>query len=462
MITKPKGCHDIYGLEAKKWNYISRLIDEVCDKYNYEFIRTPIFESSELFHRGVGETTDIVTKETYDFVDRGDRNMTLRPEGTAGVVRSYIENKMYGDPDQPKKFYYNGTMYRYERPQSGRDRELTQFGVEVIGSDDPMIDAEVISLAVNIYKLVGLKQIKVNINSLGDSESRNNYRDALVKYFKPHIKDMCEDCQTRLEKNPLRILDCKVDAELDIMKKAPKITDYLNKESKERFEKVQKYLGLLDVDYIVDPNVVRGLDYYDHTVFEIEADIKDFGAQNVIGAGGRYNGLVKQLGGPEVPGIGFASGLGRLMLAIEKEGIELPVSEEIDAYVMYVSDTEKEYATTLVQELRMNGFKVETEYMERGLKAQFKQADRLNSKFLIILNDEDLKNNEIQIKNNKTKEDNKVEIDYLMYVLDEGLNSEDGCDCGCDCCDDDCDCGCQEGKECTCGGECHCHEEGEE
>ena len=467
MITKQKGCHDIYGIEAKKWNYVSRLIDSVCENYNYGFIRTPIFEASDLFHRGVGETTDIVTKETYDFKDRGDRDITLRPEGTAGVVRCYIENKMYGDPDQPKKFYYNGTMYRYERPQSGRDRELTQFGVEVIGSDDPMIDAEVISLAVNIYRLIGLKQIKVNINSLGDKESRDNYRDALVKYFKPYIKDMCEDCRTRLEKNPLRILDCKVDAGTDVMNNAPKITDYLNKDSKERFEKVQKYLDLLDIEYVVDPNVVRGLDYYDHTVFEIEAAVKDFGAQNVLGAGGRYNGLIKQLDGPEVPGIGFASGLGRLMLAIEKEGIELPIDDSLDAYVMYVSDTEKEYATTLVQELRMNGFKVDTEYMGRGLKAQFKQADRLNSKFLIILNDEDLKNNEIQIKNNVTKEDTKVELDYLMYVLDEGLNSEDGCDCGCGCgdhceCDETCDCGCQDGEECKCGGHCHCHEEGEE
>ena len=226
-------------------------------------------------------------------------------------------------------------------------------------------------------------------------------------------------------------------------------------------------LDLLDIEYVVDPNVVRGLDYYDHTVFEIEAAVKDFGAQNVLGAGGRYNDLVKQLGGPEVPGIGFAMGLGRLMLAIEKEGIELPIDESIDAYVMYVSDTEKDYATTLVQELRMNGFKVDTEYTGRGLKGQFKQADRLNSRFLIILNDEDLKNNEIQVKNNKTKEDTKVDIDYLMYVLDEELNSDDECDCGCGCgddctCEDDCDCGCQDGKECTCGGNCHCHEEGEE
>ena len=464
IITKQKGCHDIYGVEAKKWNYVSRLIDEVCERYNYDYIRTPIFEASELFHRGVGETTDIVTKETYDFKDRGDRDITLRPEGTAGVVRSYIENKMYGDADQPKKFYYNGTMYRYERPQSGRDRELTQFGFEVIGSDDPMVDAEVISLAVNIFKLVGLKQIKVNVNSLGDKESRDNYRKALVDYFTPHINECCEDCQTRLEKNPLRILDCKVDADTDLMKNAPRITDYLNEESKKRFELVQKYLGLLDIEYVVDPNVVRGLDYYDHTVFEIEAAVKDFGAQNVLGGGGRYNGLVKQLGGPEVPGIGFASGLGRLMLAIEKEEIELPISTDIDAYVMYVSDTEKEYATTLVQELRMNGFKVETEYMNRGLKAQFKQADRLNSKFLIILNDEDLKNNEIQIKNNKTKEEDKVELDYLMYYLDEAIMGMDDSECSCGCgnhyeCDDDCDCGCQDGEECTCDGKCHCHDE---
>ena len=456
MITKPKGCHDIYGMEAKKWKYVSDLIDSVCEKYNYEFIRTPIFESSELFHRGVGETSDIVTKETYDFVDRGDRKMTLRPEGTAGVVRSYIENKMYGDP-QPIKLYYNGTMYRYERPQSGRDRELTQFGVEVIGSDDPMIDAEVISIAVNIYKLVGLKGIKVNINSLGDSESRNNYREALIKYFTPYINEMCEDCKNRLERNPLRILDCKVDADSDIMKNAPKITDYLNEESRLRFEQVQQYLSLMDIDYVVNPSIVRGLDYYDHTVFEVEATVEGFGSQNVLGAGGRYNNLVKQLGGPDVPGIGFASGLGRLMLAIEKEQIALPISDSIDAFVMYVSDTEKQYATTLVQELRMNGFKVDTEYTGRSLKSQFKQADRLNSKIFIILNDEDLKNNEIKVKNNETKEEQLVELDYLMYYLDEMLGMEDAsCDCGCECESDLHECHCHDMEECACEDGCNC------
>lgn len=449
MITKPKGCHDIYGIEAKKWKYVSDLIDSVCEKYNYDFIRTPIFESSELFHRGVGETTDIVTKETYDFVDRGDRKMTLRPEGTAGVVRSYIENKMYGDP-QPIKLYYNGTMYRYERPQSGRDRELTQFGVEVIGSDDPMIDAEVISIAVNIYKLVGLKGIKVNINSLGDNESRNNYREALVKYFTPYIDQMCDDCKNRLEKNPLRILDCKVDADSDVMKNAPKITDYLNEESRVRFEQVQQYLSLMDIDYVVNPRIVRGLDYYDHTVFEVEATVEGFGSQNVLGAGGRYNNLIKQLGGPDMPGIGFASGLGRLMLAIEKEQIELPISDSIDAFVMYVSDTEKQYATTLVQELRMNGFKVDTEYTGRSLKSQFKQADRLNSKFLIILNDEDLKNNQIKIKNNKNKQEDLVEIDYILYYLDEQLAEEFDCNC-----DHNHEYN-EDNHECECHGDCSC------
>lgn len=456
MITKPKGCHDIYGIEAKKWKYISNLIDAVCERYNYEFIRTPIFESSELYHRGVGESSDIVTKETYDFIDRGDRNMTLRPEGTAGVVRSYIENKMYGDSKQPIKLYYNGTMYRYERPQSGRDRELTQFGVEVLGSDDPMIDAEVISIAVNIYKLVGLKGIKVNINSLGDKESRDNYRKALVEYFTPHINECCEDCKNRLEKNPLRILDCKIDGDSELMKNAPKITEYLNEESKKRFETVQKYLDLLDIEYVVNPRIVRGLDYYDHTVFEVEAMVEGFGSQNVLGAGGRYNGLVKELGGPEIPGMGFAMGIGRLMLAIEKEEIKLPIENSIDSFVMYVSDTEKEYAITLVQELRMNGFKVDTEYTGRGLKAQFKQADRLNSKFLIILNDEDLKNNEIKIKNNQTKEETAVELDYLMYYLDEMLGmEEDVCDCGCG---DHHECSCGHG-ECECGGDCHCHDD---
>ena len=379
MLVKPKGCHDIYGVEAKKWQYVNKVIDDLMNRYNYGYIRTPIFESSELFHRGVGETTDIVTKETYDFVDRGDRNMTLRPEGTAGVVRSYIENKMYGDATQPVKLYYNGTMYRYERPQSGRDRELTQFGVEVLGCDNPMIDAEVISVPVNLFKTLGLQEIKVNINSLGDKESRDAYREALIKYFEPHIGNLCPDCKERLKKNPLRILDCKVDKDSDILKNAPITIDYLNEESKARFEDVKKYLTLLEVDYEVDTRLVRGLDYYNHTVFEIEAKVDGFGSNNVLAGGGRYNGLVDLLGGPATPGIGFALGMGRLLMALDLEKIDLPINNSLDAFIMYVSESEKEYAISLTQYLRMNNYKVEMEYMGRGLKGQFKQADRLNS-----------------------------------------------------------------------------------
>ena len=418
MITKPKGTYDIYGEEAKRWQYVSRVVDEVMERYNYGFIRTPIFESTELFHRGVGDTTDIVSKETYDFMDRGERNMTLRPEGTAGVVRSYIENKMYGDANQPVKLYYNGTMYRYERPQSGRDRELTQFGVEVLGSSDPAMDAEVISVAVNIFKMLGLKGVKVKINSLGDTESRNNYRDALVEYFKPHMSELCPDCNERLNKNPLRILDCKFDANLDVIKNAPTILDYLNEDSKNRFEDVQNYLEVLDIDYEVDPKIVRGLDYYCHTVFEIEATVEGFGSNNVLAGGGRYDTLVSNLGGPETPGIGFACGLGRLINALKLENIELPINNQLDAFVLYVNNAEKEYAMALTQDLRMNGFRVETDTMGRALKGQFKQADRLNPKYLIILNSDDLVAGEIQVKDNLTKEVEMVKEAEIDDYLD--------------------------------------------
>lgn len=464
MITKPKGCHDIYGKEAKKWQYVNKLIESIMEKYNYDYIRTPIFESSELFHRGMGETTDVVTKETYDFTDRGDRKMTLRPEGTAGVVRSYVENKLYGEPG-PVKLYYNGTMYRYERPQSGRDREFTQFGVEVLGSDDPMVDAEVISIPVVLLATLGLKGVKVKINSLGDKESRDNYREALIEYFKPHINELCEDCQDRLMKNPLRILDCKVDKDNEILKNAPKTLDYLNEESKERFDKVKSYLDELGIDYEVDSNLVRGLDYYNHTVFEIEASVEGFGSNNVLAGGGRYNGLVNLLGGPVTPCIGFACGIGRIVQALTLEDVKLPIKEDLEVYVMYVSDTEKKYASSLVQYLRGNGFRVDTDYGNRSMKAKFKQADRLNSKYLIILNDEDLKNDEVKIKNNKTKKEDLVSIDYLIYYLDEALGDDleefehDECECEHDECDCDGDsCACKH-DTCTCG---HHHEEGED
>ena len=421
MITKPKGTYDIYGDNAKYYKYIEGVFSTVCEYYNYEYIRTPIFEDSELFHRSVGETSDIVSKETYDFKDRGERSLTLRPEGTAGVVRSFIENKMYGDVNQPKKFYYAGTMYRYERPQAGRYRELTQIGVEVLGSDSEIIDAEVISLAYRLLEEMGIEDVTVKINTLGDKESRENYRDALVKYLEPHIHELCSDCQHRFKTNPLRILDCKVDKDSDILKNAPSIMDYLNEESKNRFEKVLEYLRLLDVDYEIDPNIVRGLDYYNHTVFELVTNMESLGSANTLCAGGRYNNLVSYLGGENTPGIGFASGVDRLMTILKEINKDRKIENNIDVYVMAVNPEERLTAVRLVQDLRWSEVKTEMDTLNKGLKAQFKQADRLNTRTLIILNSEDLQKGLITVKDNLTKEEVKVDegeiLDYIISNL---------------------------------------------
>ena len=413
MITKQKGTMDIYGEDAKKRQYVNDILASLCEKYNYEYIETPVFEASELFHRGVGETTDMVQKETYDFKDRGDRDITLRPEDTAGVVRWFIENKLYGNMTDPVKVFYNMKMYRYERPQSGRMREFTQWGFESFGSDDVMSDAEVVSLAYNAYRLLGLDDVTIKINSLGDNESRNNYREVLIKYLKPHINELCEDCQERLEKNPLRILDCKVDADSSILANAPKTLDYLYEASKERFEKLKSLLDLMDINYEVDTKLVRGLDYYNHMVFEVV--LKDSYA---LGGGGRYNGLVETLGGPSTPGVGFAMGYDRTLLAIEENNINIPINNSIDVYFLYVSDTEKETAAYLTQNLRLNGFIAETDEMQRSLKSQFKSVDRFNAKYFCVLNDEDLKKNEVLLKDNKTKEEERVNINDLVDYLD--------------------------------------------
>lgn len=421
MIQKQKGTYDVYGNTGKKIVYLENLLKALMEKYNYEYVRTPLFEASDLFHRGVGETSDIVSKETYDFTDRGNRNITLRPEGTAGVVRSFIENKMYARTEQPIKTWYYGPMYRYERPQSGRYREFYQFGVEVFGTNDPMIDAEIISIPVNFYKLLGLKGIKVNINSLGDAESRKNYRDALIEYFKPHINTLCEDCKTRFLKNPLRILDCKVDKETEILKNAPSILDYLNEESKKHFENVKKYLEALDIEYVVNPKIVRGLDYYTNTVFEVEANVEGFGSQNVLCAGGRYNNLVETIGGPSTAGIGFALGFERLLTALDYENINVIEDDGIDVYIIPMSENEKQKSLNVTNNLRMNGFKVDMDYLNRNIKSNFKQADRLNSKFVIIIGEEEIKTNVATIKNNHEKTEEKIEFDKLMEYLDRNI-----------------------------------------
>ncbi|MEG2011225.1 MAG: histidine--tRNA ligase [Bacilli bacterium] len=425
MIQKPKGTYDVYGQNSKQILYIEQLMKSLMEKYNYEYFRTPVFENSDLFNRAVGETTDVVTKETYDFLDRSERKMTLRPEGTAGMCRSFVENKMYGTYSMPVKCWYYGPMYRYERPQSGRFREFYQIGVEVFGSDSPNIDAEVISIPVNFYKLIGLKGIKVNINTLGDKESRENYKEALINHFEPHINNLCSDCQERFLKNPLRILDCKIDASNEIMKTAPKTIDYLNQVSKDHFTKVKEALDALDIDYIVNPSIVRGLDYYTHTVFEVEADIKGFGSNNVLCGGGRYNGLISAIGGPEISGVGFALGLERLLNAINAEAIELPINDTVNAYIIPMSEEEQSYAMGLTQSLRLNGFTVEMDYMSRKLTNNFKQADKLNSEFIIIIGEEEIKNKTLTIKNNKTKEEYKIKEAEVIDFLDEFIKGDE-------------------------------------
>lgn len=413
MIAKPKGTYDLMGVDAKIYTYISHEIEDMMSNYNYELIRTPIFEASELFHRSVGETTDIVTKETYDFKDRGDRSITLRPEGTAGVVRSLIENKLYGNRNDCIKLYYNGTMYRYERPQSGRNREFTQFGIEVFNSNDPMIDAEVISVGYYLLNNLGI-EATVAINSLGDTESRKNYTEALIKYLKPHINDLCEDCQNRINTNPLRILDCKVDKDSEILKNVPKISDYLSKESKERFEKVKEYLSILDINYEVNESIVRGLDYYDENVWEYIADSDGV----TLGGGGRYNHLVETLDGPSIPAVGFAMGMERVILNI-KENIDIKnLDQAVDVYIMSVNEEEKIHALEIAQYLRLNNVATEINSANLSMKSQFKIADRLQAKFLIILNNEDLQKGLVNIKDNATKEEIKVdEAEIVDWIL---------------------------------------------
>lgn len=423
-MQKPKGTYDVFGSYGKKVIYIEKIIKTLMEKYNYDYFRTPLFESSELFHRGVGEATDIVSKETYNFVDRGKRNMTLRPEGTAGVVRSFVENKLYADASVPVKSWYYGPMYRYEQPQSGRYREFYQFGVEVLGSNDPLVDAEVISIPVLVYKLLGLKNIKVNINYLGNSESRNLYRDALRKHFKTSLNTLCEDCQKRYETNPLRILDCKVDNSKDVFKDAPVMLDYLNENELESFNKLQEYLKVMDIEFEVKPHLVRGLDYYTGMVFEVEADIKGFGSQNVLCGGGRYDNLVETLDGPSTPASGFAMGMERLISALDLEEIKLDTIDGVDVYVAYMSDNEKTKALSIVNELRLNGFIADMDYLNRAIKSNFKQADRLNAKFVIIIGEEELKTGELTIKDNTTREEFKINEEYIINFLDEKIEQE--------------------------------------
>ncbi|MDL4841440.1 histidine--tRNA ligase [Aquibacillus rhizosphaerae] len=420
-MKAPRGTQDLLPGTTEKWQYVEAKFKDLCNRFNYSEIRTPIFEHTELFQRGVGDTTDIVQKEMYTFTDRGDRSLTLRPEGTASVVRAFVENKLFGLPSQPTKLFYFGPMFRYERPQQGRMRQFVQFGIEALGSADPAIDAEVISLAMSGYQELGLRSLKLVINSLGDSESRTNHRNALISHFEPHKEELCGDCQLRLEKNPLRILDCKKDSNHPAMETAPSILEYLNDESKLYFEAVKIHLDQMGIAYVVDKNLVRGLDYYNHTAFEIMSEAEGFGAITTLSGGGRYNGLVEDLGGPETPGIGFALSVERLLMALEAEGIELPLNNKLDCYFVALGEKASSEAVRLTYELRKAGIQVDKDYQDKKFKAQFKSADRLNAKYVLVLGDDEIENKIVNVKDMNSGEQEEVAFEQLVSYLQEVL-----------------------------------------
>ncbi|HLR03794.1 MAG TPA: histidine--tRNA ligase [Virgibacillus sp.] len=421
-MKAPRGTKDLLPGETEKWQYAEKILKEICDTYHYSEIRTPLFEHTEVFKRGVGDSTDIVQKEMYTFTDQGGRSITLRPEGTATVARAFVENKLYGNPVQPVKLYYFMQMFRYERPQHGRMRQLNQFGVEVLGSANPQVDAEVIDLAMLCYKKLGISSLKLVINSLGDKESRDNHRQALVEYFTPVKDELCSDCQRRLTDNPLRILDCKKDRDHPSMSTAPSILDYLNEFSRSYFEDVKQYLEMMDIPYTVDKNLVRGLDYYNHTAFEIMSEADGFGAITTLLGGGRYNHLTQELGGPDVPGIGFGMGMERLMLAMEAEGVDIPVDRELDTFIITMGNDAENAAVAMMHKLRKNGIQVDKDYQGRKMKAQFKAADRLQAKYAIIIGEDELDKQVVHIREMATGEQFEAAINDVLSILTERLS----------------------------------------
>lgn len=416
MLQKPKGTLDIYGEDGKIFDYICNYTSAFMSLYNYEFIKLPTFESTELFYRGVGDTTDIVNKETYDFLDKSNRKMTLRPEMTAGTARCLIEDKLYAEG--VKKFYYLGSCFRYERPQSGRLREFTQFGIECFNVSNPKVDAEVISLAYRYLSGLGLTNLVVKLNSLGNKESRKEYNKVIKEYLSKDYDNLCDTCKERLSKNPLRILDCKYDGEREYIKNAPKTLDYLNEESKSYFEEVKSSLESLGIPFIEDSTLVRGLDYYSHTVFEIISNIPELGKANTLCGGGRYDGFIELLGGPSTPGIGFAMGIERIIILLKELECYVP-DRELDVFVMNLDNTN--YAFQIIDDLRLSEFSVETDYTGKNMKGMWKLVDKLNPKFVLIIGEDERVNDYITVKDNITKEETKVKASDLIDYLNTNI-----------------------------------------
>ena len=411
-LQKPKGTQDILPADSAKWQYVENVARETFKKYNYGEIRTPMFEHYEVISRSVGDTTDIVTKEMYDFHDKGDRHITLRPEGTAPVVRSYVENKLFApEVQKPVKVYYIGSMFRYERPQAGRLREFHQLGVECFGSKNPATDVETIAMAYQLFNTLGIKDVTLHLNSLGNTESRLAYRQALIDYLTPMRESLSKDSQRRLDENPLRVLDSKEKEDKIAVENAPSILDYLDEESQAHFDEVRTMLDSLNIPYVIDTNMVRGLDYYNHTIFEFITTIDK--SELTICAGGRYDSLVEYFGGPETAGFGFGLGLERLLLVLDKQGIELPVEESLDVYIAVLGSGANGKALELVQAIRYQGFKAERDYLGRKIKAQFKSADTFKAKTVITLGESEVESGQVNVKNNATREEVTVSFEEL-------------------------------------------------
>jgi len=420
---KIKGTQDFFGVEKRKFSLIEKTAKEVSALWGFTEIETPIFEATELFKRSVGDETDIVSKEMYTFMDKGDRSITLRPEGTAPVTRAIVENKLYTKP-LPLKVSYFGPMFRYERPQAGRLRQFTQFGVEVFGIESANLDADLIYMAYYTFQQLGLKNMKIKVNSLGDDESRQNYQDALRAYFTPLVGGMCNDCKTRVIKNPLRILDCKVDSNGDLVKNAPRMKDFLNDSSKAYLNQIATVLSSLGVPFEVDDQLVRGLDYYTNTVFEIiysdeSSNLKDL----ALCGGGRYNGLSKDIGGPELKAIGYAFGIERVMMAMDATNAWPKLDKETDITIIALSEEAKTESLKLANTLRRLGKTVELDYINTNLKPQFKLSDRNGSPVILIIGDDEMKQGIISIKNKESNTQETIAIQNLFTKLN--INGEE-------------------------------------
>ena len=416
MLTKaPRGTKDITPKDAYKWNYVENKFRERCSLFGYEEMRTPVFEHTELFKRSVGDTTDIVQKEMYSFTDKGGRDITLKPEGTAGVVRAFIENKLYADT-QPTKLFYITPCFRYERPQAGRQRQFHQFGIEALGSDKPSLDAEVIALAVQFFTEVGLKDLAVSINSVGCPTCRAEYNARLKEYLDKKSDVLCETCLERKDKNPMRVIDCKNPTCKENLNDIPFMVDHICDDCKDHFEKLQTYLKEMDINFVVDKTIVRGLDYYKKTAFEIISN--DIGSQSTVCGGGRYDGLVEQLGGPKgVSGIGFGLGAERLLLTMENNNIEIENPYATDIFIVTIGDEAKTKSFKLLKDLRTNHISAENDHLDRSVKAQFKYSDKINAKFTIVIGDDELANDTATLKNMSTSEQTTIKLSEIVQEL---------------------------------------------